>query len=87
MSALYPFPQAKLSILLATLLVACYCYWLMERRLANKVPYRLPRIPRPRHKVTGPSLSHMILNFINTMQEGNQVPLKLNAKILAFSAS
>lgn len=47
-----PSPQAKLSILLALLLVACYCYWLMERRLANKVPYRLPRIPRPRHKVT-----------------------------------
>lgn len=44
-------PQAKLSILLATLLLACYCYWLMERRLAVKVPYRLPRIPRPRHKV------------------------------------
>lgn len=44
--------QAKLSILLATLLLACYCYWLMERRLAKKVPFRLPRIPRPRHKVT-----------------------------------
>lgn len=47
-----PSLQAKLSILLAFLLVACYCYWLMERRLAKKVPYRLPRIPRPRHKVT-----------------------------------
>uniref|UniRef100_A0A8C4H8F2 Unc-93 homolog B1, TLR signaling regulator n=1 Tax=Dicentrarchus labrax TaxID=13489 RepID=A0A8C4H8F2_DICLA len=44
--------RAKLSILLFTLLVACYCYWVMERRLANKVPFRLPRIPRPRHKVT-----------------------------------
>lgn len=45
--------RAKLSILLAFLLVACYCYWLMERRLAKKVPFRLPRIPRPRHKVKG----------------------------------
>ncbi|XP_056266116.1 protein unc-93 homolog B1 [Pseudoliparis swirei] len=45
--------RAKLSILLATLAVACSCYWLMERRLAMKVPFRLPRIPRPRHKVKG----------------------------------
>lgn len=45
--------RAKLSILLATLLVACYCYWLMERRLARDVRPRLPRIPRPRHKVKG----------------------------------
>ncbi|XP_074549395.1 protein unc-93 homolog B1 [Halichoeres trimaculatus] len=45
--------RAKLSILLATLLLACYCYWVMERRLARKQPYRLPRIPRPRHKVKG----------------------------------
>ncbi|XP_059198122.1 protein unc-93 homolog B1 [Centropristis striata] len=45
--------RAKLSILLFTLLLACYCYWLMERRLAKKVPFRLPRIPRPRHKVKG----------------------------------
>uniref|UniRef100_UPI0037E9AB67 protein unc-93 homolog B1 isoform X2 n=1 Tax=Semicossyphus pulcher TaxID=241346 RepID=UPI0037E9AB67 len=45
--------RAKLSILLATLLLACYCYWEMERRLARKDPYRLPRIPRPRHKVKG----------------------------------
>uniref|UniRef100_A0AAQ5Z290 Unc-93 homolog B1, TLR signaling regulator n=1 Tax=Amphiprion ocellaris TaxID=80972 RepID=A0AAQ5Z290_AMPOC len=44
--------RAKLSILLATVLLACYCYWVMERRLAGKVPYRLPRIPRPRHKVS-----------------------------------
>ncbi|XP_069573875.1 protein unc-93 homolog B1 [Brachyistius frenatus] len=44
--------RAKLSILLATLLLACFCYWVMERRLARKVPFRLPRIPRPRHKVT-----------------------------------
>ncbi|KAE8301053.1 Protein unc-93-like protein B1 [Larimichthys crocea] len=45
--------RAKLSILLATLLLACYCYWVMERRLAKKVAYRMPRIPRPRHKVKG----------------------------------
>ncbi|KAM9856541.1 protein unc-93 homolog B1 [Aulostomus maculatus] len=45
--------RAKLSILLATLLLACYCYWVMERRLARNVPHRLPRIPRPRHKVKG----------------------------------
>uniref|UniRef100_H3D479 Unc-93 homolog B1, TLR signaling regulator n=1 Tax=Tetraodon nigroviridis TaxID=99883 RepID=H3D479_TETNG len=45
--------RAKLSILLATLLLASYCYWLMERRLARKVGFRLPRIPRPRHKVKG----------------------------------
>lgn len=45
--------RAKLSILLATLLLACYCYWVMERRLAVRLPFRLPRIPRPRHKVKG----------------------------------
>lgn len=45
--------RAKLSILLATLILACYCYWVMERRLAKNVPHRLPRIPRPRHKVKG----------------------------------
>nr|ATT59261.1 Unc93b1 [Epinephelus coioides] len=45
--------RAKLSILLATLLLACYCYLVMERRLSMKVPHRLPRIPRPRHKVKG----------------------------------
>lgn len=45
--------RAKLSILLVTLLLACCCYWVMERRLAKRVPFRLPRIPRPRHKVKG----------------------------------
>ncbi|XP_030643970.1 protein unc-93 homolog B1 [Chanos chanos] len=45
--------RAKLGILLVTLLVAAFCYWQMEQRLAKKVPYRLPRIPRPRHKVKG----------------------------------
>uniref|UniRef100_A0A087YBX0 Unc-93 homolog B1, TLR signaling regulator n=1 Tax=Poecilia formosa TaxID=48698 RepID=A0A087YBX0_POEFO len=45
--------RAKLSILLATLLLACCCYWVMERRVAQKVKPRMPRIPRPRHKVKG----------------------------------
>lgn len=45
--------RVKVSILLATLLLACYCYLVMERRLVNRVRYRLPRIPRPRHKVKG----------------------------------
>ncbi|MBN3311701.1 UN93B protein, partial [Atractosteus spatula] len=45
--------KAKLSILLVTLVVASLCYWIMERRLARKDQYRLPRIPRPRHKVKG----------------------------------
>ncbi|KAM9769945.1 protein unc-93 homolog B1 [Menidia menidia] len=45
--------RAKLSILMVVLLFSCYCYWLMERRVAQKVPHRLPRIPRPRHKVKG----------------------------------
>ncbi|KAM8842544.1 protein unc-93 homolog B1 [Synchiropus picturatus] len=45
--------RAKLSILLATLLLACYCYWVLERRLAKNERHRLPRIPRPRHKVKG----------------------------------
>ncbi|XP_037546371.1 protein unc-93 homolog B1 [Nematolebias whitei] len=45
--------RAKLAILLFTLLVACYCYWVMERRVARKVQHRMPRIPRPRHKVKG----------------------------------
>lgn len=49
-------PQAKISIVLVTLLVSCLCYLLMERRLVMKVPYRLPRIPRPRHKVCGPTV-------------------------------
>uniref|UniRef100_A0AAY4A1Q9 Protein unc-93 homolog B1 n=1 Tax=Denticeps clupeoides TaxID=299321 RepID=A0AAY4A1Q9_9TELE len=42
--------RAKLAILLIMLLSASVCYWQMEHRLARKVPFRLPRIPRPRHK-------------------------------------
>ncbi|XP_061833050.1 protein unc-93 homolog B1 isoform X1 [Nerophis lumbriciformis] len=45
--------RVKLAILLATLLLSCYCYWLMERRLMKKERHRLPRIPRPKHKVKG----------------------------------
>ncbi|KAL2097374.1 hypothetical protein ACEWY4_006581 [Coilia grayii] len=45
--------RAKLSVLLLTLLLAMFCYWRMERQLSKKVPFRLPRIPRPRHKVKG----------------------------------
>ncbi|CAL9700827.1 unnamed protein product [Knipowitschia caucasica] len=45
--------RIKLGVLLVTLLLASYCYIVMERRLVNKVPYRLPRIPRPKHKVKG----------------------------------
>uniref|UniRef100_A0A4W4E6R1 Unc-93 homolog B1, TLR signaling regulator n=1 Tax=Electrophorus electricus TaxID=8005 RepID=A0A4W4E6R1_ELEEL len=42
-----------LAILMVTLLVAGFCYWQMEHRLVKKIPFRLPRIPRPRHKVKG----------------------------------
>uniref|UniRef100_A0A8C1QSK0 Unc-93 homolog B1, TLR signaling regulator n=1 Tax=Cyprinus carpio TaxID=7962 RepID=A0A8C1QSK0_CYPCA len=45
--------RAKLGLLLLALIVACFCYVQMERRLAKKIPFRLPRIPRPRHKVKG----------------------------------
>lgn len=45
--------RAKLSILLVSLVVSCVCYWQMERRLAKKILPRIPRIPRPRHKVKG----------------------------------
>ncbi|XP_046901449.1 protein unc-93 homolog B1 isoform X2 [Hypomesus transpacificus] len=45
--------RAKLSILLVTLILSCVCYWLMEQRQAKKIPARIPRIPRPRHKVKG----------------------------------
>ncbi|XP_016890787.1 protein unc-93 homolog B1 [Cynoglossus semilaevis] len=45
--------RAKLSILMAFLILSCYCYWVMERRVAKDVRPRLPRIPRPRHKVKG----------------------------------
>ncbi|NXA14853.1 UN93B protein, partial [Sapayoa aenigma] len=45
--------KAKLSIMLLTLVVAVGMYLWMERKLARHVQYRLPRIPRPRHKMHG----------------------------------
>lgn len=46
-------PQAKLSIMLLTLVVAVGTYLWMERKVAWNVEVRLPRIPRPRHKTRG----------------------------------
>ncbi|NXG39086.1 UN93B protein, partial [Dromaius novaehollandiae] len=45
--------KAKLSIMLLALAVATGAYMWMEHRLAQHVAYRVPRIPRPRHKVRG----------------------------------
>ncbi|NXE16908.1 UN93B protein, partial [Lophotis ruficrista] len=45
--------KAKLSIMLLTLALAVGAYLWMERKLAQHVAYRLPRIPRPRHKMRG----------------------------------
>ncbi|XP_060712434.1 protein unc-93 homolog B1-like, partial [Hemiscyllium ocellatum] len=45
--------KVKLSILLATLVVAIGSYLWMERKLARRVPFRVPRIPKPQHKVKG----------------------------------
>ncbi|NWR60414.1 UN93B protein, partial [Bucorvus abyssinicus] len=45
--------KAKLSIMLLTLAVAVGSYLWMEHKLAQHVTYRLPRIPRPRHKMQG----------------------------------
>ncbi|XP_063189473.1 protein unc-93 homolog B1 isoform X4 [Chroicocephalus ridibundus] len=45
--------KAKLSIMLLTLVVATGAYLWMERKLAQHVTYRLPRIPRPRHRMHG----------------------------------
>lgn len=39
--------------MLLTLAVAVGAYVWMERKLAQHVTYRLPRIPRPRHKMRG----------------------------------
>ncbi|NWU94114.1 UN93B protein, partial [Upupa epops] len=39
--------KAKLAIMLLTLAVATGTYLWLEHRLAQRVPYRLPRIPRP----------------------------------------
>uniref|UniRef100_A0A493U400 Unc-93 homolog B1, TLR signaling regulator n=1 Tax=Anas platyrhynchos platyrhynchos TaxID=8840 RepID=A0A493U400_ANAPP len=45
--------KAKLSIMLLALGLAAGSYLWMERKLAQRVAYRLPRIPRPRHKMKG----------------------------------
>ncbi|XP_072106844.1 protein unc-93 homolog B1 isoform X1 [Mobula birostris] len=45
--------KVKLAIMLFTLLVSVISYLWMERKLARKVPFRIPRIPKPRHKVRG----------------------------------
>lgn len=49
----FALPQAKLSIMLLTLAVAVGAYLWMEHKVAQHVAYRLPRIPRPRHKMRG----------------------------------
>ncbi|XP_009472275.1 PREDICTED: protein unc-93 homolog B1 [Nipponia nippon] len=45
--------KAKLAIMLLSLAVAVGAYVWMEHKLAQHVAYRLPRIPRPRHKMRG----------------------------------
>ncbi|XP_039210267.1 protein unc-93 homolog B1 [Crotalus tigris] len=45
--------KAKLSILLVTLFAAVFSYIWMECKIAQSVPHRLPKIPKPRHKVRG----------------------------------
>ncbi|NWV33601.1 UN93B protein, partial [Grantiella picta] len=45
--------KAKLSIMLLTLVVAMGTYLWMERKVGQHVEVRLPRIPRPRHKMHG----------------------------------
>ncbi|XP_074854240.1 protein unc-93 homolog B1 isoform X2 [Carettochelys insculpta] len=45
--------KAKLSIMLLTLLAAVLSYLWMEHKLARHVLFRLPKIPKPRHKVRG----------------------------------
>lgn len=45
--------KAKLSIMLVTLVAAVISYIWMEWKLAHKVRFRMPKIPKPRHKVRG----------------------------------
>uniref|UniRef100_A0A8D0L6T4 Unc-93 homolog B1, TLR signaling regulator n=1 Tax=Sphenodon punctatus TaxID=8508 RepID=A0A8D0L6T4_SPHPU len=45
--------KGKLSIMLLTLLAAVFSYMWMERKVAQHIPHRLPKIPKPRHKVRG----------------------------------
>lgn len=50
-----PFPcsQAKLAVLLVTLVVATTSYLLMEQKLQQGLVPRQPRIPKPQHKLRG----------------------------------
>lgn len=48
-----PCAQAKLAVLLLTLVVATISYLTMEQKLRRGVVPRQPRIPRPQHKVRG----------------------------------
>ncbi|XP_005295027.2 protein unc-93 homolog B1 [Chrysemys picta bellii] len=45
--------KAKLSIMLLTLVASVLSYLWMEHKLARHVLYRVPKIPKPRHKVRG----------------------------------
>ncbi|XP_053548345.1 protein unc-93 homolog B1 [Bombina bombina] len=45
--------MAKLGIMLATALISVLSYLWMERKLSSRLPYRVPKIPAPRHKVRG----------------------------------
>uniref|UniRef100_K7FRF1 Uncharacterized protein n=1 Tax=Pelodiscus sinensis TaxID=13735 RepID=K7FRF1_PELSI len=45
--------RAKLSIMLLTLLASVLSYLWMEHKLVGHVIYRVPKIPKPRHKVRG----------------------------------
>ncbi|OXB69809.1 UNVERIFIED_CONTAM: hypothetical protein H355_009738 [Colinus virginianus] len=45
--------KAKLSLMLLALGLAAGSYSWMERRLARRVAYRLPRMPRPQHRASG----------------------------------
>lgn len=45
--------KAKLSIMLVTLIASVISYIWMEWKLAHGVRYRIPKIPKPRHKVRG----------------------------------
>ncbi|KAL8182950.1 UNVERIFIED_CONTAM: hypothetical protein K2H54_009099 [Gekko kuhli] len=45
--------KAKLSLMLITLVAAVVSYMWMERKIGRLVRHRLPKIPKPRHKVQG----------------------------------
>ncbi|EMP27683.1 Protein unc-93 like protein B1 [Chelonia mydas] len=45
--------KAKLSIMLLTLVASVLSYLWMEHKLGRHVLYRVPKIPKPRHKVRG----------------------------------